>query len=99
MLRQARLIATLRQEDNVGAWRVGNGFPFVQELGAQVRAQDAARVLHAARDGFEDVAGGREAGLDAEVVGMNRTFDHAADAGDEAGLAGDRGAERQEPGP
>jgi tetratricopeptide (TPR) repeat protein len=38
ILRQARVIATLKQEDNVGSWRTGVGFPYVQQLGARYRA-------------------------------------------------------------
>ena len=40
----------------------------------------------AAGDGFEDVAGGGEAGFDAGVVGVHAAGDDAADAGDELGL-------------
>jgi tetratricopeptide (TPR) repeat protein len=40
VLTQARDIASLRLEDNVGSWRTGNGFPFVQQLGAINRAAE-----------------------------------------------------------
>jgi tetratricopeptide (TPR) repeat protein len=39
VLAQARAIANLRIEDNVGAWRAGDGFGYVQQLGAIWRAQ------------------------------------------------------------
>ncbi len=40
VLAQARVIATLRAEDNIASWRTGDGFPFVQEVGARWRAAD-----------------------------------------------------------
>ncbi len=43
----------------------------------------------AACDGFEDIAGSGESGLDAGVTGMDGTGDHTADAGDQAGLIAD----------
>jgi tetratricopeptide (TPR) repeat protein len=49
VLQQARLVASLRQEDNVGAWRIGNGVPFVWQLGAFYRAAetgDFADIMH-----------------------------------------------------
>jgi len=38
VLREAREIAGLRQEDNVVSWRTGSGYAYVQELGAISRA-------------------------------------------------------------
>ncbi len=40
VLEQARLIPSLRQEDNVGSWRTGNGVPWVWQLGAFYRAAE-----------------------------------------------------------
>jgi len=40
VLQQARLIPTLRQQDNVGSWRTGNGVPYVWQLGAFYRAAE-----------------------------------------------------------
>ncbi|MGD0189982.1 MAG: hypothetical protein ABSD74_04495 [Rhizomicrobium sp.] len=40
VLVQARAIAALRQQDNVGSWRTGPGYPWVQQLGAISRAGD-----------------------------------------------------------
>jgi tetratricopeptide (TPR) repeat protein len=39
-LAQARAIAALRREDNIGPWRTGDGVPYVLELGAIWRAAD-----------------------------------------------------------
>ena len=40
----------------------------------------------AARDGFEDIAGGGESGFDAGVIGMHRAGNYAADSGDQVWL-------------
>jgi tetratricopeptide (TPR) repeat protein len=40
VLAEARAIATLRLDDNIGSWRTGDGFPYVQQLGAIWRATD-----------------------------------------------------------
>jgi len=40
VLAQARVIETLRLDDNIGSWRTGDGFAFVQQLGATWRAAD-----------------------------------------------------------
>ncbi len=40
VLAQARAIATLHLDDNIGSWRTGDGFPYVQQLGATWRAAD-----------------------------------------------------------
>jgi tetratricopeptide (TPR) repeat protein len=40
VLQQARIIGTLRQEDNIGDWRTGNGVPYVWEVGAFYRAAE-----------------------------------------------------------
>ncbi len=47
-LRQARAIATLKQENNVGSWRTGIGFPYVQQLGARYRALETGDFAAAA---------------------------------------------------
>ncbi|HTT98468.1 MAG TPA: tetratricopeptide repeat protein, partial [Rhizomicrobium sp.] len=48
VLQQARVIATLRQEDNVGAWKVGEGLPYVWQLGALYRALETGDYADAA---------------------------------------------------
>ena len=40
VLQQARAIAGLRQEDNMGSWRTGDGVPYVWQLGAFYRAAE-----------------------------------------------------------
>ena len=41
MLAQARVIATLHPEDNIASWRTGDGFAYVQEVGAEWRAVES----------------------------------------------------------
>ncbi len=48
VLQQARLIAGLRQEDNMGSWRTGEGVPYVWQLGAYWRAMDTGDFANAA---------------------------------------------------
>ena len=48
VLQQARVIGTLRQKDNVGAWQVGEGVPFVWQLGAFYRAVETGDYADAA---------------------------------------------------
>ncbi len=40
VLQQARVIETLKQEDNIGAWQKSDGVPYVWQLGAFYRATD-----------------------------------------------------------
>ena len=40
VLAQARAIAQLKLDDNVGSWRTSEGFPYVQQLGAIYRPQE-----------------------------------------------------------
>jgi tetratricopeptide (TPR) repeat protein len=49
VLQQARLISTLRQQDNVGSWRTGNGVPYVWQLGALYRAAETGDFADVAR--------------------------------------------------
>lgn len=49
VLQQARVIGTLRQKDNVGAWQVGEGLPFVWQLGAFYRAVETGDYADAAK--------------------------------------------------
>ena len=55
-------------------------------IGFEALGEVADFDARAARDGFEDVAGGGEAGFDAGEVGMDAARDDAADAGDEFGF-------------
>jgi tetratricopeptide (TPR) repeat protein len=48
VLQQARMIGTLRQSDNVGAWQRGEGVPFVWQLGAFYRAIETGDFADAA---------------------------------------------------
>ena len=48
VLHEARLIAGLRQEDNMGSWRTGEGVPYVWQLGAYWRAMDTGDFANAA---------------------------------------------------
>jgi len=48
VLQQAHLIGGLRQEDNMGSWRTGEGVPYVWQLGAYWRAMDTGDFANAA---------------------------------------------------
>jgi tetratricopeptide (TPR) repeat protein len=48
VLQQARLIGGLRQEDNMGSWRTGDGVPYVWQLGAFYRALETGDFAGAA---------------------------------------------------
>jgi len=48
VLDQARVIAGLRQEDNIGSWRTGDGVPYVWQLGAFYRAVETGDFADAA---------------------------------------------------
>jgi tetratricopeptide (TPR) repeat protein len=49
VLAQARLIPSLRIEDNVGPWRVGEGFAYVQQVGAIWRPRETGDFAALAR--------------------------------------------------
>lgn len=48
VLQQARQIAGLRQEDNIGSWRTSDGVPYVLQLGAFYRAFETGAFADAA---------------------------------------------------
>jgi tetratricopeptide (TPR) repeat protein len=50
VLQQARVIAGLRREDNMGSWRTGDGVPYVWQLGAFYRAMETGDFAGAAAE-------------------------------------------------
>jgi tetratricopeptide (TPR) repeat protein len=89
-LRQARAIATLKQENNVPSWRTGLGFAFVQQLGTRYRAVETGD-FEAASDVpcTADCAPSEQALLHAEAFANQHDVARAAALIDEAVTYGD----------